>query len=225
MAIEQIYHQALLWDTLENHRIRCRLCHHDCIIAPGRRGRCCVRLNQNGRLVTLAYDKICAAQIDPIEKKPLFHFLPGTSCFSIATEGCNFKCAFCQNWQISQSPYGGEGLRGEPASPIHIVTAARERGCQSIAYTYTEPTIYLELAADCAALARQQGLANVFVSNGYMTHDAIMLMVEWLDGINIDLKSFDDRFYREQCHGHLQGVLETIETIARDTEIWMELTT
>ncbi|NLH15417.1 MAG: AmmeMemoRadiSam system radical SAM enzyme [Phycisphaerae bacterium] len=216
--------QAVLWESAEGGAVRCRLCHHHCRITEGQEGLCGARKNVGGTLYSLSYDCVCAANSDPIEKKPLYHFQPGSRSFSIAAPGCNFNCDFCQNWQISQA---GEKDRpyGRAIDPRDIVQSAVHANCNSIAYTYTEPTIFIELAEACAHLGKEQGLANVFVSNGYMTTEAIDYMAGWLDGINVDLKAFSDFFYRKHCMASLEGVLETIRHIARNTHIWMELTT
>jgi len=216
--------EAVLWKA-EGGRVRCSLCSHRCLIADGHTGRCGVRKNVGGTLYSLNYDKVCAAHVDPIEKKPLFHFYPGSRSFSIAAEGCNLRCDFCQNWQISQAPVDAGRIDGEAADPVQIVEAALRSRCRSISYTYTEPTIFMELAADCARLAKDKGLANVFVSNGYQTPEAIDFAADWLDAINVDLKAFTDDYYRRLCKARLQPVLDTIRHIARDTRIWIEVTT
>jgi pyruvate formate lyase activating enzyme len=168
---------------------------------------------------------VCSANPDPIEKKPLFHFQPGTQSFSVATMGCNFRCEFCQNWQISQAAIEDGRIDGQAITPEQIVAAAVRYDCASIAYTYTEPTIFMELASECGRLAKGQGLANVFVSNGYMTQEAIDFAKEWLGGINVDLKAFSEDYYRRLCKARLQPVLDTIKYIAKETQIWMEITT
>ena len=215
---------AVLFDRTEDNKVRCNLCNFLCSISDGAMGHCGVRKNIDGTLYSLVYDKVCSAADDPIEKKPLFHFEPGSRTFSIATPGCNFRCDFCQNWQISQQALNGT-IRGTAVSPQKIVEAAISSGCTSVAYTYTEPTIFMELAADTGRLARQSGLANVFVSNGYMTKEAIEYCGDFLDGINIDLKAFSDSYYQKFCKAKLQPVLDTIEHIAKETDIWMEITT
>jgi pyruvate formate lyase activating enzyme len=225
MDISRVLKQAVLWDALDQKKVRCRLCHHRCLIKDDGLGRCGVRKNIDGMLFSLNYDRLCAAQVDPIEKKPLFHFLPGAKVYSIATEGCNFQCEFCQNWQISQSPVETGRIDGQPVTPERIVEAALEEGCAGLAYTYTEPTLFMELAADCGRLAKQQGLANVFVSNGYMTPEAVDFAGDWLDGINVDLKAFNEGFYKSLCKARFSAVLETIEYIAHHSSIWMEVTT
>lgn len=221
---KQQYKEAVLWTPLDGRTVRCNLCHWRCTIVPDQFGRCHVRKNIDGTLYSLNYDKVCAANVDPIEKKPLFHFQPGSQSFSVAAPGCNFRCVFCQNWQISQAPLE-RIIDGAAFSPPKIVDAAVRAGCRNIAYTYTEPTVFMELCAETAVLAKEQGLANVFVSNGYMTPEAIDFARPWLDGINVDLKAFTEDFYRDLCKAHLAGVLETLEYLARKTDIWLEITT
>lgn len=215
--------EAVLWEKTDS-KTRCLLCGWKCLISEGTVGHCKVRKNVGGRLYTLNYDKLCAANSDPIEKKPLFHFQPGSRSFSIAAPGCNFQCVFCQNWQISQMPYQNI-LEGTSLSPQRIVEAALEERCRSIAYTYTEPTVFMELCCQTARLAKAKGLVNVFVSNGFMSLEAVDYVKPWLDGINIDLKAFSEDFYRDMCKARLQPVLDTIRYIARHTDIWMEITT
>jgi len=217
--------RAVLWEPGGKKQVRCKLCNWRCLIDEGKLGRCCVRKNINGILYSLNYDKVCSANPDPIEKKPLFHFQPGTRSFSIATMGCNFRCVFCQNWQISQAVAEDGQIDGQPISPGQIVEAAVRNGCASIAYTYTEPTIFMELCSDCGRLAKEKGLTNVFVSNGYETIEAIDFAAEWLDAINVDLKSFSENYYSRLCKAKLQPVLDTISYIAKQTDIWLEITT
>jgi len=226
MAIEETnLKEAVLWEASEGKKVRCKLCNWRCLIDEDKLGRCCVRKNIDGVLYSLSYDKVCSANPDPIEKKPLFHFQPGTSSFSIATMGCNFRCEFCQNWQISQAAIEDGRIDGQAISPDKIVEAAVGYDCASIAYTYTEPTIFMELCNDCGRLAKERGLTNVFVSNGFMTKEAIDFAAEWLDGINVDLKSFSEDYYKRLCKGRLQPVLDTISYIAKETNIWLEITT
>ena len=225
MGTEGKLKEALLWESAGDGKVRCGLCSFRCAIADGQLGHCRVRKNVGGTLYSLNYDKVCAANADPIEKKPLFHFLPGTQSFSIATMGCNFQCTFCQNWQISQAALEDGRIDGQAIGPEQIVTAAVRSGCRSIAYTYTEPTIFMELCHDCGRLAKEQGLANVFVSNGYMTRETLDLAAGWLDAINVDLKAFSERYYRDLCKARLQPVCDTISHIAKETDIWMEVTT
>ena len=222
--------EAMLYDKLDEHKVRCRLCAHGCVIPAGRRGRCLVRENRGGTLYSLVYGKPISGTPDPIEKKPLFHFLPGSRSYSIATVGCNFQCAFCQNWDISQynrehgpdipggSPGGGE------VPPQEIVRAAQATGCASISYTYTEPTIYFEYAYDIMRLAHERGLKNVFVSNGYQSADCVQAMKGLLDAANIDLKAMNDEFYRHECKARLQPVLDTLKRL-HAAGVWLEVTT
>jgi len=180
--------RAVLWEPSgKDKKVRCNLCNWRCVIDEGKLGRCCVRKNREGILYSLTYDKVCSANPDPIEKKPLYHFQPGTSSFSIATMGCNFRCEFCQNWQISQAALEDGQISGQAISPEQIVAGAVRSGCKSIAYTYTEPTVFMELCNDCGRLAKKRGLTNVFVSNGYMTKEAIDFAGDWLNGSTLNL--------------------------------------
>ncbi|MBN1786793.1 MAG: AmmeMemoRadiSam system radical SAM enzyme [Sedimentisphaerales bacterium] len=222
--IERQLKEAVLYKSLEGDKVQCNLCNFRCVIAKSSSGRCNVRKNIDGKLYSLNFHKLCSANPDPIEKKPLFHFQPGSKSFSIAATGCNFKCVFCQNWQISQISQEGE-ICGQPLKPEKIVDFALQTGCKSIAYTYSEPTVFMELADDCGKLAKQKGLANVFVSNGFMTKEAIDFASDWLDGINVDLKSFSEDYYKNLCGAKLKPVLETIDYIANHTKIWIEVTT
>lgn len=217
--------EALLYSPLDGEQVHCHLCQHFCKIADGHRGICGVRENRAGKLYSLVYGLAVATNIDPIEKKPLFHLQPGSSSFSIATVGCNFKCRHCQNWQIAQYPQMRPGkLPGEKLTPETIVAQAEAAGCTSIAYTYTEPTIYFEYAYDTAKLASAAGIKNVFVSNGYTSADALRTIAPYLDAANIDLKSFSDDFYRKVCGAKLQPVLDCIR-LYRELGIWIEVTT
>ena len=216
--------EAYLYERLENERVRCFLCNHRCLIKSGDKGVCGVRKNRSGTLVSLVYEKVIASHCDPIEKKPLFHFLPGTSSYSIATVGCNFRCLFCQNADISQMPSDHNQIIGENMTPEKIVKDAVGTRSASISYTYTEPTIYFELAVDTARLAVSEGLKNVFVSNGYMTEQCLQDMYPDLHAANVDLKAFNEKFYKEQCGAKLQPVLKTLE-IMKKMGIWLEVTT
>ncbi len=217
--------EAMLYEKLADSRVQCHLCHHRCKIKPGRRGICRVRENQDGRLTTLVSDHIIAAQVDPIEKKPLFHVLPGSRSYSIATVGCNFRCRFCQNANIAQAPGRHDGqIPGDRCTPDQIVQSALAAGCRSISYTYTEPTVFFELAHAVATRAHQQNLYNVFVTNGYMTPAAVDTIAPVLDAANVDLKAFSDDFYRNYCGAGLSGVLETLKCM-RQKGIWIEVTT
>ena len=221
-----IMKEAVLWEKgKEGNKVHCFLCSHHCQIADKEFGKCGVRQNQAGSLVTFAYGRVIAANADPIEKKPLYHFLPGSTAYSIATIGCNFHCGFCQNWEISQvTVKDGFETSGMAMTPEQVVANARKAGCKSVAYTYTEPTIFFEYARDIAQLAREKGLANIFVTNGYMTEQAIREARPWLDAANVDLKSFRDGFYRSVCVGSLAPVLDSIR-LMRELGIWVEVTT
>ena len=203
--------EACLYELLEEGSVECRLCAHRCIIKPERRGICRVRENRDGKLHSLVYGRLIARSVDPIEKKPLFHLYPGSLSYSIATVGCNFKCRFCQNADIAQMPADRKGLiMGTPATLEEVVADAVARDCRSIAYTYTEPTVYFEFAFDTARLAHEKGLKNVFVTNGYMSPEALEKIAPYLDGANVDLKSFSDDFYLQQCSAKLAPVKETL---------------
>ena len=218
--------EAMLYTMQEDGTISCYLCEHRCTIHQGRTGICGVRKNQDGVLYTLVYDRIIAAHADPIEKKPLYHVLPGTMSFSIATVGCNLHCFFCQNHDIAQMPRERpeSPIPGNPTTPGEIVETALRHHCESIAYTYTEPTIYFELAYETARLAHEQGLKNIFVTNGYMTPEALEAIHPYLDAANVDLKGFKDAKYRKVCGGKLGPVKETIRRM-NGMGIWVEVTT
>ena len=216
--------EALFYQKLDAQKVRCQLCPHYCTIADGQRGLCGVRENHSGTLDSLVYGKVVAESLDPIEKKPLFHFLPGTAAYSISTVGCNFHCEFCQNYGISQSARETGEIGGQDRASEQVVGAALEGRCRSIAYTYTEPTIYFEYAYDTAKLARGRGLKNVFVSNGYMNPPAAEMVAPYLDANNIDLKAFCDSTYRVVCGGRLAPVLETLK-LMKKLGVWLEVTT
>lgn len=241
-------HEARFYEKLPDNRVRCTLCPHDCHIPEGARGACAVRYNHLGTLYTLTYDKIVSREIDPVEKKPLFHFFPGSSAYSIATVGCNLRCAFCQNWTISQWPKdhlpkgikatpdkgGGpicpalasieRAVPGELITPQEIVDAALASGATSIAYTYTEPTIFYELAYDTAVLARAKGLKNIFVTNGFISEAPLRELATVLDAANVDLKFFKDESYRHVSRVRLQPILDAIR-LYHDLGVWLEVTT
>lgn len=216
--------EAYLYQKLDDEKVRCVLCNHRCLIKEGDRGICGVRENRGGTLISLVYGKIIAGHCDPIEKKPLFHFLPGTSSYSIATVGCNFKCRFCQNADISQMPYDQNKIMGEDMTPERVVKLALESRAASISYTYTEPTIYFETALDTARVAVSEGIKNVFVSNGYMTKECLQEICPNLHAANVDLKAFSERFYKDQCGAKLKPVLKTIQAM-KEMGIWLEVTT
>lgn len=213
---------AQFWQKLDGD-VQCSLCHQLCRIRPGKRGLCGVRENQEGKLMTLVYGNLIAANVDPIEKKPFFHFLPGSLAYSIATMGCNFRCLHCQNADISQAPRETGKVLGGFVPPDEVVAAAEANGCQAIAYTYTEPTIFFEYAYDVAVLAKEKGLKNVFVSNGYTGEEAAKKIMPILDANNIDLKG-DDQFYRKVCKARLEPVQNNIR-LFWDSGVWVEVTT
>ncbi|MHB8093904.1 MAG: AmmeMemoRadiSam system radical SAM enzyme [Candidatus Aminicenantales bacterium] len=216
---------AILWQARDERKVACSLCAHRCTIAQGKLGICGVRRNDAGKLVTLVYGEVIAAHVDPIEKKPFHHFLPGTTSFSIATVGCNFRCSFCQNWEISQARAGdAPAPPGSRLMPEEVVREALARGCRSVSYTYTEPTIFFEYAADTARLARARGLRNAFVTNGYMTAEALEAASPWLDAANVDLKAFKDETYRKICQARLEPVLATVR-LMKKLGVWVEITT
>jgi pyruvate formate lyase activating enzyme len=215
--------EAMFYEKLDEKKVRCFLCSHHCTIKEGKRGICHVRKNMDGTLYSLVYGKVISMHIDPIEKKPLFHFLPSSTSFSIATAGCNFRCEHCQNFEISQYPMEHEDIPGQTVTPEDIVEAAAKNGCESISYTYTEPTIFFEFAYDCAKLAHSKGIKNVFVSNGFTTPEATRVIAPYLDGNNIDLKGSDD-FYRKICSARLEPVKETIR-LMKELGVWVEVTT
>ncbi|MBU0762867.1 MAG: AmmeMemoRadiSam system radical SAM enzyme [Candidatus Altiarchaeota archaeon] len=215
-------HEALFYKT-DGRVLRCGLCPHRCVIPDGRRGLCGVRENRGGILYSLVYGRPCAMHVDPIEKKPLYHFLPGSRSYSISTVGCNLSCMHCQNWEISQANES-EKIAGRHMTPENVVSEAVESGCSSISYTYTEPTVFLEYALDISKLAKQDGLKNVFVSNGYMNEEPRNAIVPYLDADNIDLKCFSDKTYRKYCGGRLQPVLDTLKSMV-NAGVWVEVTT
>ncbi len=216
--------QAMLWESRDNQQVKCNLCHHRCLIAPGTSGICGVRSNRDGVLYSDVYNQCIAANTDPIEKKPLYHFLPGSRAFSIATVGCNFRCLHCQNVDISQAPREGRPIRGREFPPERIVDTAAQHEAATIAYTYTEPTIFFEYALDTARLARERGLRNVFVTNGYITPEALDKIAPVLDAANIDLKFFSEDSYKKVCGAKLAPILETIRHY-HELGVWIEITT
>ncbi len=217
--------EAMFYEKIADNRVNCNLCSHRCRnIAQSKRGLCGVRENIDGKLFSLVYGRLVARSVDPIEKKPLFHFLPGSLSYSISTVGCNFRCDNCQNFDISQLPRERKVVIGRETPPEAVVLAAKQNGCKSIAYTYTEPTIFFEYALDVAKLAKKEGLKNVFVTNGYITEEALREIAPYLDAANIDLKSFSDVFYQSNCGARLQPVLDSIK-LHKSLGIWVELTT
>ncbi|MCX5806379.1 MAG: AmmeMemoRadiSam system radical SAM enzyme [Proteobacteria bacterium] len=216
--------EALFYDKLEGRKVQCRLCRHRCIIANGKRGICAVRENIQGILYSLVYNMPCSYHVDPIEKKPLFHCFPGSKAFSIATAGCNFQCLHCQNHEISQAPKDGENISGQIMTPEQVVELALQTGCRNISYTYTEPTIFYEYAFDIAKLAKEKGICNSFVTNGYIEEEPLVAIRPYLDAANIDLKGFSETFYRKICGAKLSRVLDSIK-LYKKLGIWIEITT
>ncbi len=219
-----LLHRALLYRQ-DKESLVCELCAHKCLLKEGKRGICGVRQNRGGTLYSLVYGQLVAEHIDPIEKKPLFHFLPGSLSYSISTVGCNFHCRHCQNSSISQAFHMSEDeMAGNERSPEQVVDAATSSGCSSISYTYVEPTVFFEFAYDCCVLAGQRGIGNVFVSNGYMSEKATRMLAPVLDAINIDIKAFSEEFYKKICGAKLYPVLETVR-LMKELGVWVEVTT
>ena len=216
--------EAILYDKNPDSSVKCRLCAHFCHIKEGKRGLCGVRENSNGTLYSLVYGKLVASNVDPIEKKPLYHFNPGSLSYSIATAGCNMSCSHCQNYQISIQAPETDPIPGQHATPEDVVIQALKAGCESISYTYTEPTIFMEFARDCAVKASKEGLSNVFVTNGYMSSEGATLASKFLDAANVDLKAATEEHYRTICGAGLQPVLDTIRAL-HDAGVWIEVTT
>ncbi len=216
--------EARLYEKLPDGRVHCNLCAHRCLIDDGKRGICQVRENRGGALYTLVYGRIIAHHVDPVEKKPLFHFYPRSLAYSIATPGCNLRCRWCQNWEISQVMREQHIVLGQRASPKQIVAAAKRAGCRSIAYTYTEPTVFFEYAYDTARLAHDAGMANVYVTAGYMTEEMLETSRPYLDAVNVDLKGFRDETYRKYVGARLGPVLDAMKVMKRPG-LWLEVTT
>ncbi len=216
--------ESYLYKTLKGKKVQCQTCSHFCVLEPGEIGKCGVRKNEKGKLFVLNYDKVRDIAVDPIEKKPLYHFFPGSKTLSVATEGCNFSCGNCLNWRSSQGPKIDKEIKGRNISPERIVSFALEENCSSIAYTYTEPTIFLELALDTMKLAKKEGLANIWVTNGFMSEEALTNISPFLDAVNVDLKSFEDEFYQKVCGGRLKPVLSNLKKM-KEEDIWLEVTT
>ena len=217
--------EARLWKPLKEGAVQCRLCNHYCVIRPDGRGKCGVRANRDGVLYALNYGKIAALNLDPVEKKPLYHFQPGTRTFSFATMGCNLHCAFCQNWTLSQPPAEEGRIEGRDATPEQLVDEAVRLKAASISYTYSEPTIFFELMQDTARLAHERGLKNIMVSNGFMSRECLDELGPDIDAINVDLKSFSETFYSETTGAHLKPVLENLKYIKHTLKWWLEVTT
>ncbi len=223
-----MFKESCLYKKLSDNAVQCQTCNHYCRLIPNQYGLCGARQNQDGVLMVLNYGQAIAQQIDPVEKKPLYHFLPGTQTFSFAASGCNFKCANCQNWQISQStknrPENKPADFGFDLPPAEIIEQAKAANCPSISYTYTEPTVFLEYALATMKLAKAAGLKNIWVSNGFMSKETLKLILPYLDAINVDLKSFDAKFYRENCGAKLKPVLGNLKSLKK-AGVWVEITT
>jgi pyruvate formate lyase activating enzyme len=217
--------EAYLYEKLAKRRVKCLNCAHYCEINPGSRGICGVRENKNGKLIALNYGLAASVQIDPIEKKPLFHFLPGSQTLSVAAVGCNFSCLNCQNSEISQTPKTDREILGQELPPKEIVAMAKSYAIPSISYTYVEPTIFSEYAFDTMKLAAASGIKNIWVTNGFLSKEVFDMVSPNLDAVNIDIKGFTDDFYQKNCGGgRLQPVLDTCKRM-KETGIWTEITT
>lgn len=217
--------EALFYRQLDDEKVICELCPHLCTLKENQIGICGVRKNVLGKLYSLVYGKAIAVHIDPIEKKPIFHLAPGSRSFSMATVGCNFHCKFCQNHDISQVDQSQQTQPpGQIYSATELVAMAKKNSCISIAYTYTEPTVYFEYAYDTAKIAHEHGILNVFVTNGYINPEPLHLIKDYLDAANVDLKSFNDQFYRKFVGGKLAPVLDTLK-LMKKFNIWVEVTT
>ncbi|MCK5312240.1 MAG: AmmeMemoRadiSam system radical SAM enzyme [Desulfobacteraceae bacterium] len=216
--------ETIFYEKLSKGAVKCNICNHFCKIEKGKKGICKVRENRDGVLETLVYPKIIARSIDPVEKKPLFHIKPGSTSYSVASVGCNFKCEFCQNADIAQMPSDKGIINGAEITPANIVSEALRGRCESIAYTYTEPTIYFELALETAKIARQNKLLNIFVTNGFMSSNVIEEIAPFLDAANVDLKAFNEKFYQKYCSARLEPVKENLK-LMKSLGIIVEVTT
>jgi len=216
--------EAQFYTKQKNKNVRCRLCNHGCVISPGKTGICGVRENQKGILYSLVYGKAIAGQVDPVEKKPLFHFLPGTTTYGVSTVGCNFRCQQCLNWSLTQVDDHSTLYLPEMA-PAQLVATALEENCQSISFTYNEPTLNIEYNLEVMKLAREKGLRNIWVSNGYMTKEALETITPYLDATNIDLKGFTENFYQKVCQAKLKPLLDNLKLIKKLNKTWLEITT
>ncbi len=223
MSVAETSHPGRWWHALEDGRIQCDLCPRDCRLHEGQRGACFVRRMEGGRIVLTTYGRSSGFCVDPIEKKPLNHFHPGTSVFSFGTAGCNLACKFCQNWDISKSKDMDRLM--DAASPAEIARTANRLGCKSVAYTYNDPVIFAEYALDTAAECRRLGVENVAVTAGYIHREPMIEFFAAMDAANVDLKGFTDAFYVKHCGGHLQPVLDCLVYLKRETQVWFEITT
>jgi pyruvate formate lyase activating enzyme len=212
--------EVMYYKKLANQRVECEICPKRCKIADLERGYCGNKENRGGKYYSLVYSRPCAIHTDPIEKKPLFHYLPGTLAFSIATAGCNFECRFCQNWNMAQ--FRPEQIKSYHITPKGIVDIAKREGCATIAYTYSEPVVFYEYMYDIAGLAEKEGIGNVMISNGFINKKPLVDLCRHLTAVKIDLKAFTERFYSETCSGELRPVLDTLE-ILNKINIWYEI--
>lgn len=220
-AIEEKYvREAKYYEKLAEKKVNCKLCPHECRVADLERGTCGVRENRGGTYYTLVYGNPCSAGIDPIEKKPLFHYYPSTTSFSVATAGCNFVCRFCQNWEISQKR--PEQVQSTEIFPQDLIRLAKARRCKTVAHTYSEPAVFFEYMLACAAAGKKEGIPNVMISNGYINEKPMRELCKYLGAVKIDLKAFTEEFYKEQCGGKLKPVLDTL-LVLKDEGIWFEI--
>ncbi len=212
--------EAYFYESLKGETVRCNTCPHKCVIAPGDRGQCRTKVNIGGKLHTISYANPCTINVDPVEKKPLLHFYPGSRTFSLAVAGCNFRCLNCQNWEISQT--SPDKTRNHDLPPDQVVSMASRYGCQAIAFTYSEATTFFEYMVDTAAIAKTKGIKNIWVSNAYISQAALDRLCDVIDGASVNLKSFSDDVYRKLTGGSLKPVLETFETL-HERNVWMEI--
>jgi pyruvate formate lyase activating enzyme len=210
------------WHALDDGRVQCDVCPRACSLREGQRGFCFVRARVGDRIVLTSHGRSSGFAVDPVEKKPLHHFLPGSSLLSFGTAGCNLSCRFCQNWSISKAR--DDETLGESASPAEIAVAAERLGCAGVAFTYNDPVVFLEYALDAAEACHERGIKTVAVTNGYICPGPRAELYERIDAANIDLKALDDGFYRRYCGGRLEPMLETLEYVARATSVWLEVT-
>ena len=217
-------HEVYLYKKLPHKAVQCLNCNHYCVIKDGERGLCGVKKNIDGKLYSLVYGKIAALNIDPIEKKPFFHFLPGTFSLSIGTVGCNFSCLNCQNWEISQEPRFNKEIIGKNINPREIVNLALQNHLPSISYTYNSPTVFSDFAFDTMKIAKEKGLKNCWVSNGFMSKELLKMISPYLDAINVDIKAFSEQTYKKYFGGRLKPILDNLKII-KQSGIWLEVTT
>lgn len=220
LAREKGVKEAKYYEKLADKKVTCKLCPHECRVADLERGTCGVRENRGGKYYTLVYGTPCSAHIDPIEKKPIFHYYPATQAFSIATAGCNFVCKFCQNWEISQKR--PEQIESITLLPKKLIDIAKSRGCKTVAHTYTEPVVFFEYMLDCAIEGKSRGVPNVMISNGYIQEKPMRELCKYLGAVKIDLKAFTDKFYKEMCAGTLRPVLDIL-SVLKDEGVWFEI--